>query len=69
MCRRCQRKEHFKAYCLTKLEEISAPVEVSLDFAFLNTAEDETNTSWIAQIKLSGQDTVFKLDTGAELSL
>ena len=68
VCRRCQRKGHFKAYCFTKLEEISAPEEVSLDSAFLNTVEDETNTSWTAQIKLNGQDTVFKLDTGAEVS-
>ena len=27
-----------------------------------------TNTSWTAQIKVNGQDTVFKLDTGAEVS-
>ena len=26
------------------------------------------NTSWIAQIKVNRQDTVFKLDTGAEVS-
>ena len=30
--------------------------------------EEETNTSFIAQIKLNGQDTVFKLDTGTEVS-
>ena len=68
MCRCCQQKGHFKTYCFTKLEEISVPEEVSLDFAFLNTVVDETNTSWTAQIKLNGQDTVFKLDTGAEVS-
>ena len=68
MCRRCQRKGHYKAYCFTKLEEISIPEEVSLDSAFLNTVEDETNTSLIAQIKLKGQDTVFKLVTREEFS-
>ena len=41
---------------------------MSLDSAFLNTVEDKTNTSWTAQIKLNGQDTVFKLDRGAEVS-
>ena len=68
VCRRCQRKGHYSAYCFTKLEEISVPEESSLDSAFLNTVEDDTNTSWIAQIKLNGQDTMFKLDTGAEVS-
>ena len=64
VCRRCQRKGDFKAYCFTKLE-ISALVEVSLVSALLNTVEDETNTSCTAQIKLNWQNTVFKLDTGA----
>ena len=30
----------------------------------MNTVEDETDASLIAQIKLNGEDTVFKLDTG-----
>ena len=68
MCRRCQRKGHYSAYCYTKLEEISVPEESSLDSAFLNTVENNTDTSWITQIKLNGHNTVFKLDTGAEVS-
>ena len=35
VCRCCQRKGHFQAYCFTKLEEISAPEEVNLDSALL----------------------------------
>ena len=68
MCWRCQQKGHYKAYCFTKLEEILISEEVSLDSAFLDTVEDETNTSLIAQIKLKEQDTVYKLDTGEEVS-
>ena len=30
--------------------------------------EDNTDMSWMIQIKLNGQDTVFKLDTGVEVS-
>ena len=68
ICRRCQRKGHYSAYCFTKLEEITAPEESNLDSAFLNTLEDKTDASWTVQIKLNGQNTVFKLDTGAEVS-
>ena len=46
VCRRCQQKGHYKAYCFTKLEKISTPEEVGLDSAFLNTVVDETNTSF-----------------------
>ena len=34
------------------------------DSAFLNTVEDNTGTSWMTQMN----STVFKLDTGAEVS-
>ena len=68
ICRRCQQKGHYSAYCFTKLEEITVPEESSLDSTFLNTLEDKTDTSWTVQIKLNGQNTVFKLDTGAEVS-
>ena len=67
-CRCCQRKGHYIAYCFTKIDEITTPEESSLDTAFLNTLEDKTDTSWIVTIKLNGQNTVFKLDTGAEVS-
>ena len=68
MCQHFQCKGHYSTYCFTKLEEIAVLEESNLDSAFLNTVEDNTNTSWMTQIKLNGQDTVFKLNTGAEVS-
>ena len=50
-CRRCQRKGHYSTYCCTKVDEITAPEESSLDTAFLNTLEDKTDTSWIVTLE------------------
>ena len=59
---------YYSTYCFTNLEEITTPEESSLDSAYLNTLEDKTDAFWIVQIKLNGQNIVFKLDTGAEVS-
>ena len=63
------RKDSFKPIVLLNWRKSQPQWKlVWTQHAFLNTVDDDTNTSWMAQIKVNGQVTEFKLDTGAEVS-
>ena len=84
VCHRCQKKGHYGACCLTKIDEvatdhccacggkntdtISTTQGLSLDSAFLDAIEDTRATTWTATVTLNNVDVLFKLDTGAEVS-
>ena len=66
-CHCCQRKGHYSALCYSKT--VSAVSETTtLDTAFLDTVESNNATAWFTQIQLGDQETLFKLDTGAEVT-
>ena len=66
-CYRCQRKGHYSTHCLSKtVGETST--ENQLDSAFLDTISAMEESSWLTTVRLCGQETVFKLDTGAEVT-
>ena len=67
MCYRCKRKGHFGTQCFSKfVAELSS--DNYLDVAFLDTLSSTHESAWLAKVKLCDQDTVFKLDTGAEVT-
>ena len=70
ICHRCQTKGHYGALCYSKT---AAAVEssdlTSMETAFLdNMTSDPQETAWYTQIQLSDKETLFKLDTGAEVT-
>ena len=67
ICHRCKKKGHYSSQCFTKsISEISE--ECHLDTAFLDTVVTNRATSWTTKMQLNGQETHFKLDTGAEVT-
>ena len=84
VCHRCQKKGHYGACCLTKIDEvvsdhcctcgsrnmdtISTIQGLSLESAFLDAIEDTQATTWTTTVKLYNMDVLFKLDTGEEVS-
>ena len=70
-CRKCNRKGHYASQCLSKTvaastQEVEAgPVEE----AFLGTVTSSTDQAWSVNIRLQGKDILFKMDTGAEVTV
>ena len=69
-CHRCLRKGHFGAQCFSKsIAELSN--DSYMDVAFLDTVSSMSfpqESAWLTKVTLCGHDTVFKLDTGAEVT-
>lgn len=72
-CYTCKRKGHFSSQCFSKsVAEVSSaaePTDEYYDTAFLNTIGAGHTTAWNSTIAVNGQEAVFKLDTGAEVSV
>ena len=68
-CRKCQKKGHFAAMCLTKairnVEQESSVLESFYLDTILNT--QDTNF-WTADVKVNNVTVTFKVDTGAEVT-
>ena len=67
MCYCCQKKGHYSTHCLSKIVGETS-TENQLDSAFLDTISAIEESSWMTTVRLCGQETVFKLDTGAEVT-
>ena len=68
---RCNRKDHFRAQCLSKTVatmETSNDDPAFLDAAFLGMVHTRASTVWTSSVKLGGKQIQFKLDTGAEVT-
>ena len=63
-CHKCSKKGHYSPVCCSKA--VAMVSEVQENSSFLDTIHETAGTSWIAPIKIDGQEIVFKLDTGAE---
>ena len=67
-CHRCHKKGHYSSLCYSKSVSEIASSEECLDTAFLNTLQQGKESCWRAKIQLCGKETMFKLDTGAEVT-
>ena len=67
-CHRCHKKGHYSSLCYSKSVSEIASSEECLDTAFLNTLQKGKESCWRAKIQLCGKETMFKLDTGAEVT-
>ena len=66
-CHCCKKKGHYSTQCFSKdVSELSN--ESPLDTAFLGTVSSTHESSWLAKLHLCERETVFKLDTGAEVT-
>ena len=64
VCHRCNRKGHYSATCYAKTVAVTAVSgESSSDTAFLDMLRSGKDNAWFTPIQLSGQETLFKLDT------
>ena len=73
VCFKCNRKGHFSSQCHSKTVAEGAPENVLQAVAedsegFLGAVYAEGTSSWTTSILLNGSETVFKLDTGAEVT-
>ena len=71
ICHKCQKKGHFKAYCLSKpstVSTVAAESQEEEEAAFLGTVTSQESSTWKTMLKLNGKEVSFKLDTGAEVT-
>ena len=68
-CHKCNRKGHYSAQCFSKtIAELSHGSSTHEETAFLDAVSDNQQATWTIQIELDGQQTVFKIDTGAQVT-
>ena len=70
-CFKCNRKGHFGNQCLSATAS-AQEIEVDSgeeDGVFLGAVGNSNKTSWITKIRLQGTEVVFKVDTGAEVTV
>ena len=69
MCHKCKRKGHFMSQCFSKTVSEVAAEDCSFGKVFLGVvSKGSSGKAWLTQVKLMGQKTEFKLDTGAEVT-
>ena len=70
-CRKCNRKGHYASQCLSKTVAASTQeVEAGpLEEAFLGTVTSSTDQAWSVNVRLQGKEILFKMDTGAEVTV
>ena len=64
-------KSHYSAHCLSRSVAnltTGTPEQTHSESTFLDTIGSDHTTSWTAKINLFGVETLFKLDTGAEVT-
>lgn len=76
-CRVCHKKGHFAKICrsgkgvhdITLAHTEPSQDEEEEDFAFLNVVNlEEPEDEWLELLELNGQEAIFKLDTGAQVT-
>ena len=66
--RKGHRKGHFSAQCFSKTVSAVTTEDEFTEESYLDCVVSETTTTWKATVKVGNLSTVFKLDTGAEVT-
>ena len=66
-CHKCRRKGHFSPQCFSRTVLAVATEEVS-DDSYLDYVTSNQTITWKATVKIGTHPTIFKLDTGAEVT-
>ena len=66
-CHKCHRKGHFGAQCFSRTVSAVTTEELS-DESYLDCVTSNPTTTWKATVKVDTLPTVFKLDTGTEVT-
>ena len=69
---KCKKKGHFSAQCFSKTvsEVVDTQSHSSFDdMVYLNTVESNQDNAWTCHINVNGHDVLFKVDTGAEVTV
>lgn len=75
ICRNCGKRGHFAGVCRStpavtaEIQGDNAGAGDVEDVAFLSTVTDNEEQPWVAHINLCGRNTVFKIDTGADVTV
>ncbi|KAK0140295.1 hypothetical protein N1851_022770 [Merluccius polli] len=72
-CRKCHKKGHFAKTCRSgsvvhDITQVQMESNENEDFAFLGEMCSKEPSEWIELLRLNGDETIFKLDTGAEVT-
>ena len=69
-CHKCNKRGHYNSMCYTKSVYSISEESDSLETVYLDTLEGQnpTQSSWTCHTELNGKTTLFKIDTGAEVS-
>ena len=69
-CYKCHRKGHFQAVCLSQIKEIRSDPTAEVNAAFLGAVHDSMEEQpWETLVYLNNKSLVFKLDTGADVTV
>ena len=69
-CHKCKKKGHFSSQCHSKVPQ-NTKVDEVIDEVFLDTLTEEQDGSpqtWKVTLRLDGEEVLFKVDTGAEVT-
>ena len=70
-CHKCKRKGHYSSQCFSKTVAATTQegeTQQDLDAAFLGPVIVENESTWMNTVRIAGEQSQFKLDTGAEVT-
>lgn len=68
-CNRCQKKGHYAKVCRSgALNEVNTAESDEEETAFLGTVSSD-GEPWLINLKVNGHTAVFKIDTGADVTV
>ena len=68
-CHKCGKKGHFSSACFSKGKSSAAADTLTLDTTFLGAVTGPTGEhAWTSELLIEDRQTIFKLDTGAEVT-
>ena len=69
MCHNCHKIGHYSTQCFTKsVPSVPDQRKDSSSIAYLDTIGSDDKKAWTTRVKLGSKETVFKLDTGADVT-